>query len=114
VPVKIVSLPFVTATCVALNMTEHPLSHIWPTDSNESWANPGRICACRADDGKEGIFKVAVCVDVKVSPLCRRTSNGVVVGCLSEHLAFANRKFVVHPESKSAVHDDGCDGVKFR
>jgi hypothetical protein len=57
--------------------------------------------------GKEGIFKVAVCVDVIVSPFGRRTSNGVVVECLSEHLEFARRKCDVHPESKSAVHDDG-------
>jgi hypothetical protein len=114
VSVKIVSLPFVTVTCVALNVTEHPLSHIWPTDSNECWANPGRICTRRADDGKEGLFRASVCVDGIVSPLGRRTSNGLAVGCLSEHLAFANRKCAVHPESKSAVHDDGCDGVKLR
>jgi hypothetical protein len=99
---------------VALNVIEHPLSQIWLTDSNECWANPGRICARRADDGKEGIFNVAVCVDVTVSPLGRRTYNDVSVGCLSEHLAFTNIKCVVHPESKSAVHDDGCDGVKLR
>jgi hypothetical protein len=114
VPVKIVLLPFITVTCVALNVTEHPLSHIWPTDSNECWANPGRMCARRADGGNEGIFKVAVCVDVIVSPLGRCTSNGVVVGCFSEQLALAKRKCAVHPESNSAVHDDGCDGVKLR
>jgi hypothetical protein len=44
---------------------------------------------------------------VIVSPFGRRTSNGVVVECLSEHLAFSRRKCAVHPESKSAVHDAG-------
>jgi hypothetical protein len=44
---------------------------------------------------------------VIVSPFGRRTSNGVVVECLSEHLEFARRKCDVHPESKSAMHDDG-------
>jgi hypothetical protein len=57
--------------------------------------------------GKEGIFNVAVCVDVIVSPFGRRTANGVVVDFLLEHLAFARRKCAVHPESKSAVHGDG-------
>jgi hypothetical protein len=57
--------------------------------------------------GKEGIFKVAVCVAMIVSPFGRRTSNGVVVDCLLEHLAFFRIKCAVHPESKSAVHDDG-------
>ena len=114
VPVRTVLLPFVTVTSVALNVTEHPLSHIWPTDSNECWAKPGSIWARRANEGNEGIFNVAVCVDAIVSPFGRRTSNGVLVGCLFEQLALANRKCAVHPESNSAVHDDGCDGVKFR
>jgi hypothetical protein len=65
------------------------------------------ICASLAACVKEGIFKVVVCVDVVVSPFGRRTSNGVVVYFLLEHLAFARRKSAVHTESKSAVHDDG-------
>jgi hypothetical protein len=89
-----------------MNVTEHPLSKIRPTESNECCAKPGRICARRAACGKEGIFKVSVCVDVIVSPFGRRTSKGVVADCLLEHLAFSRRKCAVHPESKSAVHDD--------
>jgi hypothetical protein len=52
-------------------------------------------------------LKVAVFVDMIVSPLGRRTSNGVVVGCLSEHLEFSKKNCDVHLESKSGVHDDG-------
>jgi hypothetical protein len=98
---------FVNITFESVNVTEHPLSHICPTESNECCAKPGRICASLAACGKEGIFKVAVCVDVIVSPFGRRTSNGVVVDFLLEHLVFARRKCDVYPESKSAVHDDG-------
>jgi hypothetical protein len=65
------------------------------------------MCACIAAFGKEGIVKVAVWVDVMVSPFGRRTANGVVVAFLLEHLVFARRKCDVHPDSKSAVHGDG-------
>jgi hypothetical protein len=45
-PVNIVDSPFVTVNFVAVNVMEQTLSHIWPTESSECWANPGRICAC--------------------------------------------------------------------
>jgi hypothetical protein len=83
------------------------LSHICTTETNECCANRGRICACPAACGKEGIFNIVVCVDVIVSPFGRRTANGVVVDFLLEHLAFARRKCAMHPESKSAVDGDG-------
>jgi hypothetical protein len=72
------------------------------------------MCACLAVLGKEGIFNVAVCVEVMVSPLGSLTAKGVAVGFLSEHLALAKRKCAVHPESKSAVDGDGMDGLKLR
>jgi hypothetical protein len=53
------------------------------------------------------MFKVAVWVDVIVSPFGRHTANGVVVDFLLEHLAFSKRKCTVHPESKRAVHGGG-------
>jgi hypothetical protein len=64
--------------------------------------------------GKEGIFNVAVCVKVMVSPLGSLTAKCVGVGILFEHLALAKIKFAVHPESKSAVYYDGMDGLKLR
>jgi hypothetical protein len=109
-PVKIVYAPFVTVTFVAVNVKAQPLSHIFPTESSECWAKPGRICACLAACGKDGRFNVAVCVDATVTPLGRRTSKGVS----ESNLASARRKCAVHPESKIAVDCDGGDGVKFR
>jgi hypothetical protein len=76
----------------------------------------GYIFACLAACGKEGIFNVAVCVEAMVAPLGRHTSNGIHASTLFVHLALANNKCAVHPESKRAVDfDDGDgDGVKFR
>jgi hypothetical protein len=72
------------------------------------------MCACLAVCGKEGIFNVAVCIEVMVYPLCSLTAKGVAVGILFEHLALVKRKCAVHHESKSAVDCDGMDGVKLR
>jgi hypothetical protein len=115
-PVKIVDPPFLTVSFVAVNVTAQPLSHIFPTDSSECWDDPGRICACLAACGKEGIFNVAVCLEAIVAPLGRRTSKGVPASTFCVHLASANKKCAVHPESKRAVDCDGGDGdgVKLR
>jgi hypothetical protein len=43
------------------------------------------MCACLDVYGKEGIFNVAVCVEVMVSPLGSLTAKGVAVGFLFEH-----------------------------
>jgi hypothetical protein len=112
-PVNIADSPFMTVTFIALNVTAQPLSHIWPTDISECWANPGRICAILAACGKEGILNVAVCVDAMMAPLGIRTSKGLSAIILFVHLALANRKCAVHPESKRAADFDGWDGVKF-
>jgi hypothetical protein len=105
--VKMVDSTFVTIAFEAVNVTEHPLSHICPTESSECCANPGRICAFLAACDKEGILNVVVCVEVIVSPFGRRTDNGLAVDFLLEHLALSRRKCAVHPESKSAVDGDG-------
>jgi hypothetical protein len=112
--VNIFDAPFVTATLVSVNVTAHPLSHIFPTERSECCTNPGMIWACLAACDYEGRLKVAVYVDAMVAPFGRHTFNGVSVSNLFINWALASSKCAVHPESKRAVDCDCGDGVQFR
>jgi hypothetical protein len=70
---------------------------------SELCTSPGRMCACRACGGKSVNNKLHVCDDWIVVPLCMLTLSGTCAACLSLHGAAADKKLMVHPESRIAV-----------
>jgi hypothetical protein len=63
----------------------------------------GRMCACRACGGRSVRNRLHVCDDWIVVPLGMLTLSGTCAACLSLHGAAADKKMLVHPESKIAV-----------
>jgi hypothetical protein len=65
--------------------------------------SPGRMCAFRACGGKSASNKSHVCDDWIVVPLGMLALSGTCSACLSLHGAVADKKLLVHPESRIAV-----------
>jgi hypothetical protein len=84
-------------------VTLHPLSHNCPTEMSELCTSPGRMCACRACGGKSVSNRLHVCDDWIVVPLGMLTLSGTCTACLSLHGTAADKKLLVHPESRIAV-----------
>jgi hypothetical protein len=63
----------------------------------------GRMCAFRACGSKSVSNKSHVCDDWIVVPLGMLTLSGMSAACLSLHGAVADKKLLVHPESRIAV-----------
>jgi hypothetical protein len=61
------------------------------------------MCACRACGGKSVSDKLHVCDDWIVVPLGMLTLSGTCAACLSLHGEVADKKMLVHPESRIAV-----------
>jgi hypothetical protein len=74
-------MPCLTVTLSDMNVTAHPLSHNIPTDKRECWAKPGNVWAFMAAVGKDGRYKVAVCVDARDAPFGRWISKGDYASC---------------------------------
>jgi hypothetical protein len=70
---------------------------------SELCTSPGSMCACRACGGKSVSNKLHVCDDWIVVPLGMLTLSGTCAACLSLHGAVADKKLLVHPESRIAV-----------
>jgi hypothetical protein len=70
---------------------------------SELCTSPGRMYACRACGGKFVSNKLHVCDDWIVLPLGMFTFNGTCAACLSLHGAAADKKLLVHPESRISV-----------
>jgi hypothetical protein len=70
---------------------------------SELCTSPGRMCVCRACGGKSVSNKLHVCDDWIVVPLGMLTLSGMCAYCLSLHGAVADKKLLVHPESRIAV-----------
>jgi hypothetical protein len=79
------------------------MSHNCPTEISELCSSPGRICACRACGDKSVSNRLHVCDDLIVVPLGMLTLSGTCAACLSLHGAAADKKCMVHPESRIAV-----------
>jgi hypothetical protein len=61
------------------------------------------MCACRSCGGKYASNKLQVNDDWIVVPLGMLTLSGTCAACLSLHGALADKKLLVHPESRIAV-----------
>jgi hypothetical protein len=61
------------------------------------------MCACRACGGKSVSNRLHVCDDWIVVPLGMSTLRGTRAACLFLHGAAADKKLLVHPESRIAV-----------
>jgi hypothetical protein len=70
---------------------------------SELCTSPGRMCAFRACVGKYVSNKSHVCDNWIVVPLVMLTLSGTWAACLSLHGAVADKKLLVHPESRIAV-----------
>jgi hypothetical protein len=70
---------------------------------SELCISPGRMCAFRACGGKSASNKSHVCDDWIVVPLGMLTLSGMYASCLLLHGAVADKKLLVHPESRIAV-----------
>jgi hypothetical protein len=70
---------------------------------SELCTSPGRMCACRACCGKSVSNKLQVYDDWIVVPLGMLTLSGTCAACLLLHGAVADKKLLVHPESRIAV-----------
>jgi hypothetical protein len=70
---------------------------------SELCTSPGRVCACRACGGKSVSNKLHVCDDWIVVPLCMLTFSATCAACLPLNGAPADKKLLVHPESRIAV-----------
>jgi hypothetical protein len=70
---------------------------------SELCTSPGRMCAFRACGGKSVSNKSNVCDDWIVVPLGMLTLSGMCAACLLLHGAVADKKLLVHPESRIAV-----------
>jgi hypothetical protein len=81
----------------------HPLSHNCPTEMSELCTSPGRMCAYHACGGKSVNNRLHVCDNWIVAPLGMLTLSGTCAACLSLHGAAADKKLLVHPESRIAV-----------
>jgi hypothetical protein len=85
---------------------------------SELFTSPGRMCACRACGGKYVSNKSHVCDDWIIVPLGMLTLSGTCAACLLLNDAAADKKLLVHPESRIAV---SCcvvtlvkDGVQYK
>jgi hypothetical protein len=70
---------------------------------SELCTSPGRMCAFRACGGKSVSNKLQVCDDWIVVPLSMLTLSGTCADCLLLHGAVADKKLLVHLESRIAV-----------
>jgi hypothetical protein len=70
---------------------------------SELCTSPGRMCAFRACGGKSVSNRLHLCDDWIIVPLGMLTLSGTCAACLSEHGAVADKKLLVHPESRIAV-----------
>jgi hypothetical protein len=70
---------------------------------SELCTSHGRMCAFRAYGGKYVSNKSHVCDDWIVVPLGMLTLSGTCAACLLMHGAVADKKMLVHPESRIAV-----------
>jgi hypothetical protein len=70
---------------------------------SELCTSPGRMCAFRACGGKSVSNKSHVCDDWIVVPLGMLTLSGTCVACLLLYGAVADKKILVHPDSRIAV-----------
>jgi hypothetical protein len=70
---------------------------------SELCTSPGRMCAFRACGGKSVSNNSHVCDDWIVVPLGMLTLSGTRAACLSLHGAVADKKMLVHPDSRIAV-----------
>jgi hypothetical protein len=84
-------------------VTLHLLSHNFPTEMSELCTSPGRMCAFRACGGKSVNNRLHVCDDWIVVPLGMLTLSRTCAACLSLHSAAADKKLLVHPESRISV-----------
>lgn len=74
VPVRMVSpLGRWMETVESENVAVQPWSQRTPTEMREPEARVGKMWACRAERGRPGMASLAVCVEVMVLPLGRRT-----------------------------------------
>jgi hypothetical protein len=84
---------------------------------SELCTSPRRICACRACGGKSASNKLQVCDDWIVVPLGMVSLSGTCAACLLLHGAEADKKLLVHPESRisvSFVVTSVKDGVQYK
>jgi hypothetical protein len=70
---------------------------------SELCTSPGRICAFRAYSGKSVSNKSHVCDDWIVVHIGMLTLSGTCAACLLLHGAVADKKLLVHLESRIAV-----------
>jgi hypothetical protein len=70
---------------------------------SELCTSPGRMCAFRVCSGKAVINKSHVCDDWIVLRLGMLTLSGTCAVCLLLHGAVADKKLLMHPESRIAV-----------
>jgi hypothetical protein len=70
---------------------------------SELCTSPGRMCYFRACGGKSVSNKSHVCDYWIVVPLGMLTLSGTCAACFSLHGAVADKKLLVHPESRIAV-----------
>jgi hypothetical protein len=70
---------------------------------SELCTSPGRMCAFHAFGGNSASNKSHVCEDWIVVTLCMLTLSGTCTSCLLLHGAVADKKLLVHPESRIAV-----------
>ena len=59
----------------------------------------GKMWACRAESGRWGMSRRAVCVETMVVPFGRRTGMPCFVAVLLVHGLLRRRKWPVQPES---------------
>ena len=71
-----------------VNVAVHPLSHSCPMDTSDPDAKDGKMCTFFALGGKFGMSSWAVCVDVIVALLGRRTLIPCLVGRMFVRLMF--------------------------
>jgi hypothetical protein len=84
---------------------------------SELCTSPGRMCAFRACGVKSVSSKSHLCDDWIVVPLGMITLSGMCTACLLLHGAVADKKLLVHPESRIAVSfvvTSVKDGVQYK
>lgn len=89
--------------CVASKLTVYPASQNFAVARREACARPGTMCALVASWRSHGMSTLHVCVDLRVAP----SGSVIVIGwrssCLLMTWAPSIMKWLVAPESLSAV-----------
>lgn len=113
-PVRMDLLLWEMLTSSLVKVAVQPWSHSTPMDRREPEASEGKMWAVVAEGGSPGRMRLAVCVEVRASPLGRRTLMPGDMGCLLVWGVCCVMKWPFAPVSATTGWDgdwrEGLDG----